>query len=317
MNIDCIKRVGVAGAGIMGASIAQAFANAGYGVVLYDLKEQYLDKGRDAMKNNQESLIAEGLLDEKQAADGMRKILFTTNIQEFSDCSLVIEAIIEKLEIKQIFWEKVSRIVSPEAILASNTSGLSITDIGKNVLHQERFGGMHWWNPPHVMPLVEVIMAHYTGEETANFLMQISEKLGKKPVLVKKDVHGFIGNRLQFAVFREALNIVQQGIATVEDVDKALKFGPGLRYSVLGALETADLGGLDTFYLISSYLFADLSQAQEAPELLKRLVDENSLGVKTGKGFYDYSNGRDLEVIHRRNTMFLQLLKMLKKNDQL
>ncbi|WP_425059867.1 3-hydroxybutyryl-CoA dehydrogenase [Sporomusa carbonis] len=311
MNANNFQRIGIAGAGIMGASIAQCFANAGYSVVIYDLKDEFLNRGRTAIKQNQSSLIAEGLLTQQQADDAAKKITYTTQIDDLSDASLVIEAIIEKLDIKQQFWQKLSRIVSPDAILATNTSGLSVTAIGQNVLYQGRFAGMHWWNPPHIVPLVEVIMAKYTSEDTANSLMEISKQLGKIPILVKKDAHGFVGNRLQFAVFREALNIVEQGIATVEDVDKALKFGPGLRYSVLGALETADLGGLDTFYYISSYLFADLSQASKPPEFLKKLVDENNFGVKTGKGFYDYADGKDVEVIRRRDVMFLQLLKML------
>jgi 3-hydroxybutyryl-CoA dehydrogenase len=171
---------------------------------------------------------------------------------------------------------------------------------------------MHWWNPPHIVPLVEVIKADYTADATAETLMEVSKKLGKIPVLVKKDARGFIGNRLQFAVVREALHIVEQGIASIEDVDKTLKFGPGLRYAILGALETADLGGLDTFYYISSYLFADLGKEQEAPAILAKLNEEKNLGVKTGKGFYDYSNGKGLEVIKYRDVMLLQLLKLLK-----
>lgn len=297
----------------MGSSIAQCFANAGYTVMVYDLKDEFLDRGQKAIKQNQSSLIEEGLLNRQEADAAEKRITYSTEITDFSEASLVIEAIVEKLDIKQQFWQEVSRIVAKDAIIATNTSGLSVNAIGQNVLYKERFAGMHWWNPPHIMPLVEVIMAEFTSQDTVGSLMEIAKELGKIPIVVKKDAHGFVGNRLQFAVFREALNIVEEGIATAEDVDKALKFGPGLRYSVLGALETADLGGLDTFYYISSYLFADLGQATKPPALLEKLIEEKNLGVKTGKGFYDYSNGRDLEVIRRRDGMFLKLLKMLKE----
>lgn len=171
---------------------------------------------------------------------------------------------------------------------------------------------MHFWNPPHIIPLVELIRGNETSDETVNLVLELIKMIGKEPVVVKKDAPGFIGNRLQFAVFREALNIVESGIADIEDVDKAMKFGPGFRYPIIGPLETADLGGLDTFYYISSYLFNDLSDAKEPNEILKELIDKKELGVKTKKGFYDYSNGRDEEVIKKRDKMFFKMLKYIK-----
>lgn len=170
---------------------------------------------------------------------------------------------------------------------------------------------MHWINPPHIIPLVEVICGDETSKETAATVFQIAEALGKKPIMVKKDAPGFALNRIQFAVLREAMHIVESGIADMEDVDKVLKYGLGMRYACLGPFEVSDLGGLDTFYRISSYLFKDLSSATEVSDLLKNLVDQGFCGVKAGKGFYDYSNGRGDEVISKRDADFIKIANCL------
>lgn len=174
---------------------------------------------------------------------------------------------------------------------------------------------MHFWNPPHIIPLVELIKGDETKDETIDILFELSKKIDKEPVVVKKDAPGFIGNRIQFAVFREAMHIVEEGIADIEDVDRAMKYGPGFRYPIIGPLQTADLGGLDTFYFISSYLFNDLSDAKEPQDILKKLIDKEELGTKTKKGFYDYSDGKDEETIKYRDKMFFKMLKHI-HNDK-
>ena len=148
-----------------------------------------------------------------------------------------------------------------------------------------------------------------TEDGTVATLKDLCETIGKEPVEVKKDAPGFVGNRLQFAVFREALHIVDEGIASAEDVDRAMRYGPGFRYPILGPLQTADLGGLDTFFYIASYLFNSLSDMKEPPELLSRLIETQQMGVKSKRGFYDYSNGKDEDAIKRRDRMFLEMLK--------
>jgi len=314
MDLQSIKKVGVAGAGTMGAGIAQTFAENGYEVVLYDLEQKFLDRGRQIIDTNHQSFIAEEIIDEKKATETIERINFTTDKTNLAECDFIIEAIIEKMDIKHQFWSELSKMVKKDAILTTNTSGLSITEIAKVIPQRELFAGMHWWNPPHIIPLVEIIKGNETSQETAELLIELSKKIGKKPVLVKKDVNGFIGNRIQFSVLREALHIVEQGIASYEDVDAVLKYGLGFRYAILGPFETADLGGLDTFYYITTYLFDDLSRATGGSATLKKLVDNNNLGVKTGKGFYDYSNGRDKEVIKRRDLKFLKMLKHIYSN---
>lgn len=301
MKLEEVKKIGVAGAGTMGAGIAQIFAQKGYEVVVTDIGEKYLENAKKIISINNSSLIEEKLITESEAENAMKKISFTTDKKAFSDADVIIEAIIEKIDIKQDFWKEVEEIAKEDAIFATNTSGLSITEISEKIEKKGRFIGMHWWNPPHIIPLIEIIRGKGTDDETVDLLVELVKAIDREPVVVQKDANGFIGNRIQFAVFREALNIVEQGIATVEDVDRAMKYGLGFRYAVIGPFETADLGGLDTFYYISSYLFNELGDAKEPSDMLKDLVDNNNLGVKSKKGFYDYSNGKDEEAMKNRD----------------
>ena len=312
MKLEDIKKIGIAGAGTMGSGIAQIFARKGYEVVVTDIKEEFLENSKKLVSIFNSSLIEEGLMEEGEVENIVNNIKYSIDKKIFSDCDVIIEAIIEKMEIKQDFWKEVEEIAKPDAIFATNTSGLSINGISEKVENKRRFIGMHFWNPPHIIPLVELIRGNETSEETVNLSLELIKKIDKEPVVVKKDAPGFIGNRLQLAVFREALNIVESGIASIEDVDKAMKYGPGFRYPIIGPLETADLGGLDTFYYISSYLFNDLSDTKEPQEILKDLMDKKELGVKSKKGLYDYSNGRDEQVIKRRDKMFFKMLKYIK-----
>ena len=170
---------------------------------------------------------------------------------------------------------------------------------------------MHWVNPPHIVPLVEVIKGDKTSDATASLVFENALAIGKKPIMVKKDAQGFVLNRLQFAVLREAMHIVESGIASIEDVDNTFKYGLGMRYAAIGPFETADLGGLNTFYNISSYLFADLSDRKTVNDMLTKLFQAESYGVKSGQGFYDYSGGKDQEAIRRRDRMFIKIAKCL------
>ncbi|CAK7048679.1 3-hydroxyacyl-CoA dehydrogenase family protein [uncultured Tissierella sp.] len=311
MKIEDIKKIGIAGAGTMGSGIAQIFARKGYEVVITDIKEEFLKGSKRLVSIFNSSLIEEGLMAESEVENTVKNIKYSIDKKVFSDCDVIIEAIIEKMDIKQDFWKEVEEIAKSDAIFATNTSGLSITEISKKVKNRDRFIGMHFWNPPHIIPLVELIRGEGTSGGTVDILLKLVRKIDKEPVVVQKDAPGFIGNRIQFAVFREALNIVEEGIATFEDVDRAMKYGPGFRYPIIGPLETADLGGLDTFYYISSYLFNDLSDVKKPQEVLKKLMDNNELGVKSKKGFYDYSEGKDEEAIKRRDKMFFKMLKYI------
>jgi len=315
MKSASIKTVAVAGAGFMGSGIAQIFAQFGYKVILFDVVSSALEGARKGIERNQEALLKFGLIDQKAAQASLRQITFTADKQLLADTDFLLEAIVEKLDSKQEFWAEMSRIVRPEALLASNTSGLSITAIARAIDGRERFAGMHWWNPPHIVPLVEVVLGEESSLETAQQLIALAEGLGKKTVLVKKDVPGFIGNRINHAVFREAMYMVEQGIASAEDIDKAVKYGPGFRWPILGPLQIADVGNLETWNNVASYLFRELCHDSEPPQVLRDLIAAGHLGVKTGKGFFDYSDGRGAKVLAERDLKFLLLLKYIIGGD--
>lgn len=310
MKLEDIKKIGVAGAGTMGASIAETFAKFGYEVYLYDIFSEQLKKAETLIKLNLETEISEGLQTKEHSEQLLNKITYGTEMERFADTDFIIEAILEKMDVKKEFWTKISEIVSPTAILASNTSALSITEQATVVKNPERFAGMHWINPPHIIPLIEIVLGEKTSPETAQYIYDVCEQLGKKPVKIK-DAPGFVLNRLQSAVVRESLHIVEEGISSMEDVDKVMKFALGFRYAILGPFEVGDFTGLDIVNDYTSTVFKDLSNRTEPFGILKELYNKNELGIKTGKGYYDYSNGKDIEHIRYRDEMYTKLAKLL------
>ena len=305
-----IQTIAIAGAGTMGASLAQAFAKYGYPVKLYDLFPAALEKARGLIRLNQQGEVDAGNLTAEESVALQQRITFVEKMEDLADTDFLVEAILEDLNIKHDFYRQLCPIVPEDAILCSNTSGLSITAIAKAVTYPERFAGMHWMNPPHIIPLIEIVRGEETSEETAEAVRQVALKLHKRPVVIK-DAPSFVLNRLQQAILRESLHIVQEGIATPEAVDDVMKYALGFRYACFGPFETCDLGGLDIHYNISKYTFPDLSDAKEPFGLLEECIQQNRLGVKNGAGFYDYSDGKDQETIRRRDELFLKLAKCL------
>ena len=224
-----------------------------------------------------------------------------------------MEAVPEDLSLKQEMFARFDACCPKETLLASNTSGLSITKIARATGRPEKVAGMHFWNPPHVIPLVEVTKGRLTSDATAQTLLDLCRRLGKRPILVRHDVPGFVGNRIQFAVMREALHILSEGIASAEDIDTAMTAGPGLRYALIGPLRTADLAGLDVFNAISEYLFGELNSEPDVPAALADLVKQGRLGVKTGSGFYEYPGEAQDEIVRRRDRLLLEFLRILNK----
>lgn len=305
-----IQHIVIAGAGTMGASMGQIFARFGYDVTLYDLFPAALEKAKNLIALNQKTEVAEGIVTEAQSAELLGRIAYTAEKDCFKTADFVIEAILEKLDVKHSFWAEISELVGEDVVLASNTSGLSITKIAEAVKLPERFGGMHWINPPHIIPLIEVIQGEKTSEETVGVLRDLALAVEKKPVAIK-DAPGFALNRIQLAILRECLHIVDEGIAAPEAVDDVMKYGLGLRYACLGPFQVCDLGGLDIFNNIASYLFADLSDKKEPFGMLADRAAKGEFGVKSGKGFYDYSDGKDAALIEYRDAMFTKLAKCL------
>jgi 3-hydroxybutyryl-CoA dehydrogenase len=314
IRFEDVRRTTMIGAGTMGAGMGLCFAQAGYEVVLYDVKDEQLEWARERISNSQKVLVAEELVTIEDAQAAWDRIAATTDLAQALDgVEYVLEAAPESLELKQDLFQEMETLCPPDTILATNTSGLSITEIASVCRHPERVGGMHWANPAEIVPLVEVIRGAETSDNTIDVIYRVTEKLGKVPVRVNKDVPGFASNRLQFAVLREALYLVQEGIVSPEDVDRTLKNGVGFRYPWLGPLETADLGGLDTFHSVAQYLLPALSTMQSTPDFFDELVEEGKLGIKTGEGFYDYQSISRDEVLRKRDLYFIRQLKLIRE----
>ena len=300
----------VIGSGMMGPGIALTLALGGVRAVILSRAVHTAASGlRTALAQLQ--LLADNGLASPEDADRARGLLGASCEfdLEIVAADLVIESAPENMQFKQDLFERMDRIAKPDCVLASNTSGLSITAIASKCLKPERVLTAHFWNPPHLMPLVEIVMGEKTSPEVAADVRDLLARCGKVPVLIKKDRPGQLGNRLQMALVREAVNIVAEGIADVEDVDLAAKSGFGLRLPVYGIFEHQDIVGLDMGLSITEYVSKDLYNEPCAPPLYHQKVKEGKLGVKTGQGFYDWSKKDAHAVKARRDAFVLDFLK--------
>lgn len=309
-----IKLIGIAGSGTMGASMAETFAKFNYNVVLYDIAEEALEKARRLIEINQLTEVSEGIVTKEESDELLGRIKYTTTLEDLDGIDMLVEAIVENLDIKKKFWSSVSEVAPEDAIFASNTSGLSINAIAESIKNPERFMGMHWINPPHIIPLIEIISGDATDADLVTDVYNLCEAIDKKPVRVN-DAPGFVLNRIQLAILRECLYIAEREIATPEDIDKVMKYALGMRYACLGPFEVCDHGGLDIFNNIANYLFEDLADHKKPFGLLEEAVSNGNMGVKSCKGIYDYSDGKDKEAIMYRDKMYTKVAKCLFEED--
>lgn len=309
MKVTDIKTIANIGAGTMGHATALQFAMAGYDVKLYDHHQEGLQRGKTAIQHDLATFQEAGLLSD-DPDEILNRIAFTTDLaQACQKADFVIESIVEDLQVKQQVWQEVEQAVRPETILATNTSGLSPTALQGVLKHPERFVVAHFWNPAQLMPLVEVVPGKQTNQETVNVTVELMNKIGKHAVPLKKEALGFVGNRIQLAVLREAFHIVDQGIATPEAVDDIIKYSLGRRWNLVGPIASADLGGLDVFKNISSYLYADLANTTGVDPSLEKMIDHGKLGLKSGQGFYDWQGDDGQQVVDNRDRQLLAQLK--------
>ena len=282
-----IKKIGVVGAGAMGSGIAQLAAQSGGNVVMQDVADEFVKKGLDSIDKFLTKGIERGKVTEEQKSEVLSKIKGTTRIEELEDADFIIEAVFEDLKVKQGVLEKIDGLVAPEVILCTNTSSISITEIASATKRPDKVAGMHFFNPAQIMRLVEVIRGYDSSDETIATIIDLAKRMGKEPIEVKKDSPGFVVNRILMPHFIEAIKIVEEGIATVEDVDKAVKLG--LNYP-MGPFELMDFTGNDIGYHVIDYLYNELNKELKwsPPNLLKTLIRAGRLGRKTGGGWYDY-----------------------------
>lgn len=300
-----MEKIAVIGAGLMGHGIAQIFALHGFQVSLSDIGAGILDTALTNIRANLTLLNEHGIIQDQAVEPAMAKISVTTEMAQAVDgADFVIEAAPENLELKQKIFNDLDTICPPETILASNTSVMSITEIGTNTRYRERVVGTHFWNPPYLIPLVEVVRSENTADAVMDRTIDILGRIGKHPVRVNKDVPGFVGNRLQHALWREAISIVEHGIADAATVDECVKYGFGLRLPILGPMENADLVGTDLTLAIHDYILKHLDRSPEPSPLLREIVARGDLGFKSGQGFQKWS-AEDARNTHSRLKTYL------------
>jgi 3-hydroxyacyl-CoA dehydrogenase len=311
MKVEEIKSVGIVGAGLMGHGIAQVFGIKGYSVNLYDKDPGILESAPGKIRANLQLFLELESIKESDVKLCLNNISPCHRMPDLcKGMDVIIEAVSEKLEVKQSVFAEMERYASRKTLLCTNTSGIRIAKISEGVQNKERVVGTHFWNPPHAVPCVEVIKSEHTSDEAFQVVLELMKKVGKEPVRVLKDIPGFLGNRLQLALFREALSLFQQGIASPEDIDRVVKYSFGSRFPFIGAFETMDLAGHDLGHEVQNYLFPELCSDLKPLNVLKRMVEEGLLGVKTGKGFYEWTDEKIKDTVHRRDLGLLKLAKI-------
>ncbi|WP_171961965.1 3-hydroxyacyl-CoA dehydrogenase family protein [Bordetella trematum] len=301
-----IQTLAVIGAGSMGSGIAALFASQGLPVVLVDPVDGALDRAR-AIIERQLQVYAP-----QDAPASLARITMRPDLAAAADCDLVIEAVPENLALKRKLFAELDDLCKPEAVFATNTSGLSINAIAEAVTRRDRFVGTHFFTPADVIPLVEVVCGDQTTDASVELVMAVLKAAGKRPVRVNRDIPGFIANRIQHALAREAISLLEKGVASAEDIDEVVKWSLGIRLALSGPLEQRDMNGIDVHHAIASYLYADLENRQTPSDLLTQKVESGAIGAKAGQGFYTWEPERRERVLREKSAALAGLVAWLK-----
>jgi 3-hydroxybutyryl-CoA dehydrogenase len=283
-----VRAVAVIGNGLIGHGVAQVLAAAGHPVRLVGRSAASLERALVRIRESLDRFVAHGLVAAGDAGPILGRIVPTTSLDEAREADLVIEAVPEDQPLKHAIFERLDRLCAPPAVLASS-SGQPASRLVDRVHHRERVVAAHFWNPPQLIPLVEVCAGPDTAPDVVPWLCEVLRQAGKAPVVLEREIPGFLGNRLQFALLREALALWAAGVASAEAIDLAVKTGFGRRLAVTGPLESADLGGLDTFHAFCEFLFPELDRGTAPPAAMAELVRAGHRGLSTGKGLYDWA----------------------------
>lgn len=306
MDLKSIKNISIFGSGLMGSGISLIFARHGYSVTAYDVDPEQEKAMQNRIRDNLGVILADQQDQDEQIKKVLSRISFTSDFQMAAESAdFVVECVLENMDLKQEVFSALDSICRSDVPLASNTSVMSITEISSKCKGKQRIIGTHFWNPPHLLPLVETVRTEDTSEQVIELTMALLKQVGKHPILVQKDVPGFVANRLQHALWREAVSIVEKGIADAKTVDDAIKYSFGLRLPVLAPLENADLVGTDLTLSIHQYILPHLENSPNPSPYLEKLVEAGKLGFKSGSGFKEWSKEQQVVL---QNTLIKHLV---------
>jgi len=284
-----IANIGIVGVGLLGRGIATCFLAKGFHVVAYDKSEHARRNARQYIHDAIEDLAAHGRVTRAAVTEWPKSYRDANSIDALRDCDFVVESVVEDLDIKRAVFDQLEGILSPTVPIATNTSALPITLIQKNRRNPKRFIGMHWADPCHITRFLEVIKGEQTDDDTAQITIDLAKAAGKDPSLVKKDVAGFIVNRMNYAMYREAFNLLEMGVADVETIDRSFRNAVGLWAAIGGPFRWMDLTGVPAYAAVMKRLFPTLSNSTEVPALMRSIVDSGGKGISTRRGFYNYT----------------------------
>ncbi|MDE0327166.1 MAG: 3-hydroxyacyl-CoA dehydrogenase family protein [Candidatus Poribacteria bacterium] len=310
MTIHNISRIAVIGAGLMGHGIAQEFASAGYHVRLHDVTDEHLQTARTQIEKNLGVLAENAIIEKGSIPSTLQRIQTATELATVAEnADFVVEAVTENLPLKQQIFEELDAICPPHTILASNTTALMPSQIGVNAKRKDQILNTHYFNPPYLIPLVELIRSPDTSDETVSVAFELLTAIGKTPAVIEKEALGFVGPRLQAALIREAFAIVERGIASAETVDLVVRNSFGRRLSVAGPFEVFELAGWDLVLAAFEELYKDLNSSADINPLLRQMVESGKLGVKSKEGFYEWTDEKVQELRDKMNQVLIQRAK--------